>query len=92
MSDVDPKDVYDDLDDEEYEERWEKEFDDGLREFFAIKWTADGATTLAEAADMIEGLAIWFREGHEAGWILEQPIDGGHGEIISPELAKIYSK
>lgn len=51
---------------------------------FHIKWVADGAQTLEEAAERLEGLTTWIRCLHLAGWSLAEPVDGGNGFLVDP--------
>jgi hypothetical protein len=59
-----------------------------LVEFIVIKWAADGATTLEEAAAALETYAARLRDLHEQGFTLAEPIDNGHGFLQSPAAAE----
>lgn len=57
--------------------------------FDAIKWAADGASTLEEVAERLESFAQYLREMSRTGKIrLVQPVDGGH-IILETTDAKI---
>lgn len=61
--------------------------------FDAIKWTADGATTIAEVAERLEALASHYRDMAATGKIeLEHPVDNGHICIVTtdPDVAEKY--
>ena len=48
------------------------------------KWTIDGATTLAEAAVKAREFADQLQALHDAGWVLEGPVDDDYGHISKP--------
>ena len=56
------------------------------------KWTADGATTLADAAKKLRAAADWLDEVDAAGVVLREPIGDDHAFLITedPEVAKKY--
>lgn len=49
------------------------------------KWTMDGATTLAEAADRLDGLAARLRALHAQGWTFAEPVTDDYGFLVDPE-------
>ena len=57
------------------EDGWD--LDDEFHDSAHVKWTADGAETLDEAAAMLEAFAAWLRGREADGWQLTQPVDGG---------------
>jgi hypothetical protein len=72
----------DDLDDEYEDDDYDEENDD---EFFAVKWIADGATTLAEAADLVRAFADELQELHTQGYVLRDgEIDNGMAHYYKP--------
>lgn len=48
------------------------------------KWTIDGATTLAEAADRLEGFAARLRDLHQQGWTFVEPVADDYGFLVDP--------
>jgi hypothetical protein len=75
----------DDLDDE-YEDDYDEDNDDELDdELFAVKWVADGATTLAEAAGLVRAFADELQELHTQGYVLrDDEIDNGMAHYYKP--------
>jgi hypothetical protein len=71
MSDV----THDALDVDEAEE-----FDDSVR----AKWTIDGATTLAEAAQKAREFADFLQGLHDQGYVLREPIADDYGFFYKP--------
>ncbi len=63
---------------------WEDDMEDDETEYgwFAVKWTADGATTLSEAAAKLDGLANYLRALEASGAQLDGPIDNGLGSYL----------
>ena len=48
------------------------------------KWTIDGATTLAEAAEKACAFAARLQGLHDQGYVLRQPIDDDYGFYYKP--------
>lgn len=59
-------------------------FDDPNWMLHPIKWTCDGATTIAEGVEQLEGLIGWLVLQAADGWELEQPVDDGHFSMRRP--------
>lgn len=50
-----------------------------------LKFVADGAATLGEAASRLEVAAAEFRKMERDGWRLDDEVDGGHVNMHKPE-------
>ena len=57
----------------------EDEFEDENNDIIRAKWVMDGATTLAEAADRLEGFAKYLRELEVDGKQLTGPVENDYG-------------
>ncbi len=91
MSDVDPEirelalgQIEDD--DETQEARYEQELAQGKRYHEYLKYEAEGASTLADLAERLRGLADWFEAREREGFVLEQPVEDGHVFLVNQEL------
>jgi hypothetical protein len=78
----------------ELEEDWDEDgfdFDEWYEhhEPWAIKWLADSASTLEQIADTLLHYSLALRERHDAGWVLDQPVDNGHFEANPPNGMKV---
>lgn len=62
------------------------EEDDDYDELVRAKWTIDGATTLAEAAEKARDFSIYLQSLHDEGWVLRNPIDDDYGFYYKPDL------
>jgi hypothetical protein len=54
-------------------------------EFVRAKWTIDGATTLAEAAEKSRAFADYLQKLHDEGYVLDGTIDDDYGFYHKPE-------
>lgn len=72
MNDVTPAELDGDMD--------EITEDDCIR----AKWTIDGATTLAEAAQKAREFADYLQGLHDQGYVLREPIDDDYGFYHKP--------
>jgi hypothetical protein len=59
----------------------EEEFTDGT---VRAKWTIDGASTLAEAAQKARGFATWLQQMHDEGYVLRNPVADDYGFYYKP--------
>lgn len=48
------------------------------------KWSLDGASTLAKAAQKARGLADWLQGLHDQGYVLEDEIADDYGFYFKP--------
>ena len=48
------------------------------------KWTIDGATTLAEAAQKARGFADYLQKLHDEGYVLRGPVSDDYGFYYKP--------
>lgn len=62
-------------------DEFEGEGDDLVR----AKWTIDGATTLAEAAQMARAFAGSLQKLHDEGYVLREPVEDDYGSYYKPE-------
>lgn len=75
-----------------YEEMREQSRDDHdeneapLFASFHLKWAADGATSLAAAAEALRAMAYEFEVLERRGWKLLDPVSDGHGFVAPDEL------
>jgi hypothetical protein len=60
------------------------ESEDGTRTVRA-KWTIDGATTLAEAAQKAREFADFLQGLHDQGFVLDSPVADDYGFYRKPE-------
>lgn len=74
-----------DEDEEIIDDFYYDEDDVGDVEIVRAKWTIDGATTLAEAAEMSRGFAEYLQQLHDEGYVLVQPIEDDYGFYTKPE-------
>jgi hypothetical protein len=63
--------------------------DDGSQ-LVAIKWTADGASSLAEAAAKLRARADEFDQMRAEGWTLSCQVDDGFVHVTPPASAAVY--
>lgn len=53
------------------------------------KWCMDGSTTLQQAAQKLERMAIMLRDLHDHGFVLDQVISNDYGFVSRPEGLKV---
>jgi hypothetical protein len=68
----------------EYYEEDEEKMDEIVR----AKWTIDGATTLAEAAEMSREFASYLQSLHDSGHVLRHPIEDDYGFFYKKESSE----
>jgi len=56
-------------------------------QFLAVKWSLDGASTLAEAAEKARELAASLQALHDEGYILEDDISDGHASYYKRQAS-----
>lgn len=66
---------------EGYEGEDAEEYDLWVR----AKWTIDGATTLAEAAQKAREFADWLQGLHDEGYVLREAVADDYGSCYKPE-------
>ena len=54
-------------------------------QFFRAKWTLDGSTTLAEAAQKAREFADWLQGLHDQGYVLRDEVTDDYGTYYKPE-------
>ena len=70
---------------EQHPEGPECEIDHGpATETFRAKWTCDGATTLAEAAQRAHAFGDWLQSMHDQGYILDGEVSDDYGFYYKP--------
>ena len=68
------------LNEEELDEEWDEE----RRMIVRAKWKMDGASTLSEAAEMLEDFAEYLRGLEKEGWQLENAVEDDYGFLEKP--------
>lgn len=53
-------------------------------QFLAVKWSLDGATTLADAAQRAREYAAGLQALHNQGYVLEAPFGDGQAAYYKP--------
>lgn len=56
-----------------------------MDDIIRAKWTIDGATTLAGAAQKAREFADHLQSLHDQGYVLDDPIDDDYGFYHKPE-------
>jgi len=72
-----------DYDSEEDEfEAYEREYQEGKRDIIHIKYIADGCETIKEVSAVLRGYADELDALDDKGFVLVEPIDNSHGELV----------
>jgi hypothetical protein len=87
----DNEDMDEDFDVEEYfEDDFDDDDEDDYDDIIRAKWCFDGATTLEEAATMLEDYAAHLREAGKKGFLLRNAIEDDYGFVYHPDGQKLY--
>jgi hypothetical protein len=57
----------------------------GSRDFVYLKYAAEGCETVAELTGMLRSFIGWLEARAREGFELEEPVYGGHIDLIRPE-------